>query len=379
MRGQVLSKLLVCAALLCLVGGASATAYSDFNAGLVALGNSDSLAVQFFTSALADPGLLPGLRPVAYFDRADAYERLKKPDLALADYSAGLQLRLDYDALQRRAALYSEGGQFEAARADYSAAIALRPDLPLGYTKRATFFIWNKHFDDAIADYTILAAMAPEDSDVYVMRSQAYRYKEDFASARRDADQAARLSKDDAGAALASAQLYEVIGKPGDALDAIHDGLRKNKDDAALWLWQGMIQWERANYSDAIKSFEAASDAAPDDGYSVMWLVIARTAAGQDKGDLSGRIARLDLSEWPGALVKLYNGGDNPDLAMTEAKADPPVVAGRMCDANFYVGIWQRMHAKADIAKPLLQAAYADCPPTYPEKRMAVAALNSAP
>ena len=57
----------------------------------------------------------------------------------------------------------------------------------------------------------------------------------------------------------------------------------------------------------------------------------------------------------------------------------PATQRNQTCEADFYVGEWQVLHANAALAKPLLQAAAANCPNDFIERAAAGAELERLP
>jgi tetratricopeptide (TPR) repeat protein len=414
---------------------AVASSYSDFNAGIVASLHAPDLAIKDFTAALADPALLPSLRPVALMDRGTAYFGKKQFDLALADYTASLALRPDFDVLQRRGLIYYEQRKFDLAMADFSAAVALRPDIPRGYSIRINLYLENKRYDDAVADGNRLIALEPSPAN-YVERSQALRLAGKFREALADADSAIAIESRLAGPYFSKAAVYEVQGQYDASIEALDVALRFQPASTMTIMKKGIVQWEAKKFDDAVATFAHAIAIEPKNPYAFLWLQIAQSASraaggadrSADRGDTgaggnrhddgtgsgTGDIATLDarrqgesadaqkpdgdnaadgpqiaegssrqhgaapppvapsaaspdVSGWPGALVKLYQGAGTFAAALAEARTDTSFGHGKMCEAEFYGAQWRIMHGKMPAAKALLSDAVRDCPYSFVE------------
>jgi tetratricopeptide (TPR) repeat protein len=102
-------------------------------------------AIADFTRVLelSKPGTGTGTS-IALIDRGICYEKLGRDDLAVADYSAHLEIepRSQY-GLELRGALYFRARQYDRARADFAEALVVNPSSPMalygrGMVKRMT-------------------------------------------------------------------------------------------------------------------------------------------------------------------------------------------------------------------------------------------------
>jgi tetratricopeptide (TPR) repeat protein len=171
--------------------GAEAASYDDFAQGLAADQHGDSvLAVTFFTSALAAGDLSAGLLPQAYRGRGLAYLRLRRCDLALADFDAALKLKPDYgDALALRAGAHACRKDFTAALADFSALIDKAP-VAESYAGRGRLRWETGDFADAADDFAQQLRLAPSNGYAFLWLESARQHAGTFDAKRaaRDAD-----------------------------------------------------------------------------------------------------------------------------------------------------------------------------------------------
>jgi len=97
---------------------------------------------------------------------------------------------------------------------------------------------------------------------------------------------------------------------------------------------------------------------------------------------LSETSKQLDMTKWPGPIIKLYLGQFTPAavLASVEEKAGRAKTR-QTCQANFYGGLWALRQAAKPEAKEeaarLLKLAASDCYKSALEWRAAVAELKA--
>ncbi len=183
-------------------------------------------------------------------------------------------------------------------------------------------------------------------------RAQAYAYRGiakatigDYDGAQEDLDSSIALQSDYAPEAYAYRGYFELVR--GDAQKAAAD-LAKS---AALKVW----------------------------AYNVLWLSLAREKAHvPDTDDLSlkNHVARLNIAQWPGPVVK-YVMGDGTAQSVNAAaqEGDPARLVERVCDADFYVAEHELTNGNATAAKPLFQRAAEKCPFASFERMGATAEL----
>lgn len=183
-------------------------------------------------------------------------------------------------------------------------------------------------------------------------RAQAYAYRGiakattgDYDGAKEDLDFAVALQSDYSADALAFRGYFELVH--GDSVQAAAD-LAKSAEQK---IWP----------------------------YNVLWLSLAREKANiPDIGDLSLRAhaARLNLTQWPGPVVKYLMGEATAEAINAAAReGDPARLNERVCDADFYVAERDLARGDGAVAKPLLQHAVQICPFASFERMGATAEL----
>ena len=157
--GRVLSAFF----LLLVVSGAQAAGYDDFSRAISASNQrADDEAISLFSSALSAGDLSAGLQPVAYLDRGRVYLRKKECDRALADFSAALNLKADYqEALEWRAKANVCLGNLRAAAENLGAEIKINPTSP-AYYARARVRYFSQEFAGATNDLEEALKLQPD-------------------------------------------------------------------------------------------------------------------------------------------------------------------------------------------------------------------------
>jgi lipoprotein NlpI len=361
-------------------GGALASAYSDFNAGIAARNNGNwDETIRRMSLALAAPDLLASFRIPAYIDRGDAHAGKKEWDAAGADYSAALALDPDnIETLLRRAFILALQKKYDAAIADYSSVIRLSPGEPASYAARGFLYEEEGDYDLAIVDFTTVIGAVPDSAFGYALRGNALRQKGDYGNAIADQNKAIDLDDKSPGNYFARAQTYLDEGEYRSAISDASDGLRLKPGDSDGRMQLGLAQWEYARYSDAAATFAAIVKARPDFAYGVLWRALSQARNGEAyDAEFSQNAARLDLSKWPAPLIRLYLGqAAAGDMLKAAASSDPETLKNQTCEANFYAGEWQSLHSDQAAATALLQAAQAGCSRDFVEYDAAAAELK---
>jgi tetratricopeptide (TPR) repeat protein len=181
---------------------------------------------------------------------------------------------------------------------------------------------------------------------------------------------------DDAIARLTRA--LEILGSLKDAgkslpgNDTLMPGVQRFL--SAKYAVRGREELYRNRLEAAIDDMLSAVKVAPSDQFAVLWLHIARARADQsDAAELAANAARLDQSKWPWPAVQLFLGRSDPAAVQAAAQnaAGASERDGRVCEANFYAGVYQIERGAAAAARELLQFAADHCPLNYAEYQAA--------
>jgi lipoprotein NlpI len=101
---------------------------------------------------------------------------------------------------------------------------------------------------------------------------------------------------------------------------------------------------------------------------------MARLRAGQNDADEFAAInQKLNKGEWPWPIVAMFQGAVSPDEAISSASAAPDQKTrdSQLCEADFYVGVFDASKQDKAAARRHLQSALDHCPPGYDESTAA--------
>jgi lipoprotein NlpI len=292
-------------------------------------GDTDRAIEDFDHALILDPGrgLVFGYRGAARLSKGD-YDR------AIADFSRAVEIDPDYaEAFYGRASALREKGDNDRAIADYNRVIELDPRFAEAIANRGIAYRAKDDIDHAIADFDRLIALNPNDAGAYNLRGSAYRDKGDADHAFADLDRALKLRPDDAT-------------------------MLDNRGFTGLFF---------GRFSEAGADFARAVELQPANPYNALWLDLARRKAGAaDAQELSRNAAKLDLSKWPGPVIRLYRGETTVE-AVRAAAMTGGNVKDQSCEAAFYIGEMDLLRGDAGAAKAEMQNAVTACPHTFME------------
>ena len=154
------------------------------------------LAGEFAAAVVLNTELLQ-LKPAdprIYYNRGNAYYKMRDLERALADFNEALKIAPKlYFALMSRGNVYSQKQRFDEAIADYDRAIALKPDQFLIYFNRGIAFGRRGDFVKALLDFDEAIRLNPQDALSYSSRADVFYLQRDFERAARDYAQTVKL------------------------------------------------------------------------------------------------------------------------------------------------------------------------------------------
>jgi lipoprotein NlpI len=102
---------------------------------------------------------------------------------------------------------------------------------------------------------------------------------------------------------------------------------------------------------------------------ALIWLHIVRMRAGENDASEIANVLKVDQTIWPGPIFGLFLGSVTPDAVRAAAQAaDDP---DQLCEADFYIGIYQGAKGDEDGARQSFQSAQNSCPHGSPENEAA--------
>ncbi|MBI3706447.1 MAG: tetratricopeptide repeat protein, partial [Proteobacteria bacterium] len=245
-------------------------------------------------------------------------------------------------ALANRGDSYSSRGEFGRAIEDYDQAILIDPTFAYAYNGRGNAYRAQSQYDRAIEDFDQAIRLDPSEADVFYNRGRAFHAKNRYDRAIEDYDQAIRLAPNDAKT------LYSRAG-------------------ARLIL--GQFAAASADYMKRLSLDEP-------DPYPTLFLYISQARSGVDgRSELAVNAAKLDLSKWPGAAIKLFLGQSSPEAVLSARPNSGFTKAEWECEAYFYLAEFELLRGSKAKAVELFRKSVATGVSRFSEFQFAEAEL----
>jgi tetratricopeptide (TPR) repeat protein len=354
------------------------TAYLNRGIAASQLLKSD-IAITSLTQALSlDPN-----NAGAYFYRGQAYFSGHHFQDALADYNKYIQLQPnDSRGYFSRANVYGNLAEFDKGIADIDQGLSLEPLAAYPICLRANFYAAKEDWDRAFADHNLCLIRMPGNPALYVNRGLAYQRNRQFEKAITDFDEALRVAPDFIEALVFRATAHREMGRADLSIADYDRYIGLNPKDPRAFYGRGLGKFLQGDYAGAGADYGHFLELAPPSNdsfpYAALWARLAAERQGQDDAEsLAHQAAKLDLTKWPGPILKFYLG-QIPAEQMRAATADPDVekARGRVCEANFFEGERARWRGDTAAAVRLLLEARDGCPRSFYEFEAAVTELD---
>jgi tetratricopeptide (TPR) repeat protein len=160
------------------------------------------------------------------------YEKQNKIDLAIEQYTMGIELKNSYPdeaayCYGNRASLYVDLGRLDEALSDYSKSIELADDKAFRYQQRGIFFRDNKEeYANALEDFSEAIKLAPSEIDyLYSRGTLLFDYLKDENQALKDFQEILRIDPGNIDAINYVGLIYESQGKTDLAIKEYEKGI----------------------------------------------------------------------------------------------------------------------------------------------------------
>jgi PQQ-dependent catabolism-associated CXXCW motif protein len=354
--------------------------------------------------------------PNYFYKRGIDYAQKKQYDNAISDFTRAIDLAPDNaDAYFLRARAFQTKGDYGQAFIDFTKAAALDPaknaDVQLilrksnfarGYNKRGVAYYKKKDYDRAISDYDQAIKLDPNDAISHANRGLAYYQKKDYDRAISDYDQAIKLDPNEAISHAYRGTAYYDKKDYDHAISDYDQAIKLDPDNAAYYKRRGAFYIAKRDYDHAVRDFSKAIALQPEDHsayfararaelywdklgaavddliklvklaptypYGAIWLHIASTRRGENDASKFANM-QIDQTIWPGPIIGLLLGSVTLDAVRTAAQAtdDPTTRNDQLCEADFYIGIYQAAKGDQDGARQSFQSAQNSCPHEFVE------------
>jgi lipoprotein NlpI len=230
----------------------------------------------------------------------------------------------------------------EGAIRDFNEAVRLDPQHVSAYLNRGNIYQTQGELDRAIADYDEVIRLSPRFATAYYQRGNAFSSKGDFERAISDYSQIIRL----------------------------------HPKHAAGFANRGRAYFYAGSLANARADFAKALTLDPKHAYAGLWLDIAERRD-HLPSQLPQLADQLDMTVWPGPIVKLFLGELSADAVLAKAAdPNPEVMQGQVCEAHFYAAELALLKPQTEEALQHLRLAASGCPRSFIEWRAANAELS---
>lgn len=350
------------------------------------------------TAVISEPRVPQELRALALLKRGFAYFADKKLDLAIADFEASRTLN------QRDIVVYNELGLAYAAKADYPRALAtyeagltIKPDHSDIYFNRGHVHFIQGHIDRAIADYAAAVRLGPtnrvahfdggvvqelESARIHInyYRYLALAYHASGNKERTFAtyDEAIQRFPKQPLAYVNRAAGFSSIGDMKRSLADFDQAIALDPKQSIVFGTRAFARFQSGDFEGSAADYAMVWSLDPTQAglpkeYVPIWhfLALARSNPTAAKAALAERMVKIDQSNWPFPVVKMFMGVQPANQIMEQAKTPD-----ERCEASFYLGQWHLLNGDKSAARTALNAAFATCPKTFFEYRGAEAELK---
>jgi hypothetical protein len=147
------------------------------------------------------------------------------------------------------------------------------------------------------------------------------------------------------------------------------------------YLAKGQLDLAMGKAGAAAADLEKAVRLKPTNAYNVLWLHFARNKEGApDSVELQINASRVNRADWPGPLLDFLTGKIDATAVLTKAgEGEDKARAGRLCEANLFVGQEDMAKGRRSEGLERLQAAAGGCETQSREAQLARANLPGAP
>jgi lipoprotein NlpI len=233
-----------------------------------------------------------------------------------------------FNALVMSAAASHRLGDDAKAAADLDSAIALRPGAPDAYRRRGIYRMAKGDTKGGLADFDQAIALNPELMEARMSRGWAMAEQADWPGATAD----------------------------------FTDAINIDPYNPRLYVARGVVAFLSGDDAHAMENFGRAVDVAKQGApYALLWMKLAIQRSHRDDG---GRLvtgtAALDLTQWPGPILR-YLDGDVSVADLTVAAGDAAMNPQQACEAAFYPGVADLIAGRHAEASTTLTQAKATC------------------
>jgi lipoprotein NlpI len=266
---------------------------------------------------------------------------------------------------------YVELGMSDGAKGDLNAAVdafnqAIRLDpkyAPAYYNRGFAFSLENKH-DDAIANYTQAIALDPTYKQAYYQRGSLRGQEGNFDDAISDFSEVIKLDPTYAPAYYNRGHVEYFKGDLDGANEQLNQALTLDPNFSYCYFIRGLIRHAQGHREDAASDFQKS--AGLNFAYASFWVWILEMEDGQhgaarkDLVDAMNNPQSFKPDDWPSQIGNfLLEKVTQDELIAKSNGANGTENPGHLCEAWFYIGMYDHLSGNALGAKQAFMQAVA--------------------
>jgi tetratricopeptide (TPR) repeat protein len=322
------------------------------------LKNDLDLALADFDEAIR----LDAQNALAFNNRGIAYQFRDDLDQAITNYNQAILLDPTYaSAFNSRGNAYKAKGDLDRAIIDYDLAIRLDPRFVVAFIGRGTVYLAKDQLDHAIADFDQSILLDRRHADAFNNRGMAYLVKGDPDRAIANYDEAVRLDSQYIDAFINRGSAYLAKGDNNRAIVDYSHAIQLDPNRANIYYIRGLANLYAGSLPNAASDLTQAMGYDARFAYAPLWLDIVNKRSNVPSR-LADDVAQLDMTMWPGPIIRHYLG-QMTLAAVLEAADDrsPAIKKSHICEANFFAGQLAALRGDKVEATHLFRLVAADC------------------
>jgi tetratricopeptide (TPR) repeat protein len=216
----------------------------------------------------------------AYYCRANAYNKMRRCEEAVADYSRAIELDPNHAwAWHNRGQAYGHLGQWDNALTDFSRAIDLDPKDVKAWINRGVAYRHLGQWGKSLADCSQAIELDPKHALAWFNRANANSRLARFEQARTDFQTALELAPSHADARGGLAWLLATFPEPKlrDPVQAVRlarKAVQLKPQDGNLWNTLGVAHYRAGEWKAAVAALDK-SEQLMKGGHACNWLFLA--------------------------------------------------------------------------------------------------------
>lgn len=199
-------------------------------------------------------------QPKFYFNRAEAYLKESKQELALRDYDKAAEVDPQFreQAYHNKGMLYFQNARYELALDNFQAALSISPNA--SETHRSIGDVYQKlqQYEKALEHYNTALASEPRKAEIYLSRAIVYGQQQQFEQSLLDIHTALKLAPRYALAFYNRAIVYQALGRYESAVKDMETALAIDPYFAGAYFTRGNWYLQERKFGLAVKDYNKA-------------------------------------------------------------------------------------------------------------------------